>query len=133
MACGISVLTSRDWFAIHKYYKHYRLPIYATRRDQDLQTWDRRSIVGADRGPSLEKDPADMSARQRTDTVGTVHLWRVLADEAGLTAAALGAAELPQARADTEAESPATPATLTAIRETEEYDHTEDQKTETGT
>lgn len=74
-----------------------------------------------------------MSVRQRTDKVGTALLLRVLADEGGLKAAAPGAAEVPQARADTEAGSPATPATLTAIIETEEHDHTEDQKTETGT
>ncbi len=110
------------------------LPIYATRRSQDLKTWTRRSIVWVDRGPALQKDPVDMSARARprTDTLGTALPWKVLADERGLIAAAPGAAEDPQARADTEGESPATPATLTAITETEEHEHTEDRKTETG-
>lgn len=56
-----------------------------------------------------------------TDTVGTP-------DETGPTAA-----EIPQGRPDTEAESPATPATLTAGREAEEGVHVEDPKTEIGT
>lgn len=56
-----------------------------------------------------------------TDTVGT-------ADETGPTAA-----EIPQGRPDTEAKSPATPATLTAGREAEEGVHVEDPKTEIGT
>lgn len=122
-------------FERRKYCKHCKLPIYATRRNQDLKTWTRRSIVWVDRGPALQKDPVDMSARARprTDTLGTALPWKVLADEGGLTAAAPGAAEDPQARADTEGESPATPATLSAITETEEHDHTEDRKTETGT